>query len=149
MKCEKKPVGEKERCVVIYDGNCGFCQKQIARIRRWDRNSVFEFVPSQETRLIERFPQLAEEDFNTGLRLIDPSGRVHVGADGTYQIARRLPFWRHIVWLYRVPGLTTICRAAYRWIAANRQSLGGTCVGNQCSQPSPHEITTKPTNRGV
>ena len=58
-------------------------------------------------------------------KLITPDDDVHVGADAAYQIARRLPCWRRIAWLYKVPGIHWLTRAVYAWIAANRQSLGG------------------------
>ena len=108
------------RPVIVYDGACPFCRKQVARIRRRDRNGVFEFVPKQTPGLTVRFPRLAEGDFNTGMRLIDPDGTIHVGADAVYEIARRLPLSRWVAPLYRVPPIRWAARRFYGWIAANR-----------------------------
>ena len=113
--------------VVVYDGECAFCRRQIARIRRYDRHDRFEYVPRQTPRLTDRFPALARGDFDTGMRLIMPDGRIYVGADSIYQIARRLAFFRWFTWLYRVPGIDVLARAVYGWIAARRQSLGRRC----------------------
>ena len=115
------------KSALIYDGNCAFCLKWIARIAGRDRSHSFEFVARQTEGLTKRFPKLAEGDFNTGMRLITPDDVIHVGADAAYQIARRLRYWRSIAWLYRVPGIHWLTRAGYAWIAANRQSLGGKC----------------------
>lgn len=120
------------RSVLVYDGDCPFCLKQIARIRRWDRAESFEYVPRRTPGLEERFPKLAEGDFNTGMRLVSPDGSIHVGADAVYQIARALPFWRRLAWLYRVPGLRRLARGIYAWIAAHRRSLAGTCEDDVC-----------------
>ncbi len=120
------------KSTLVYDGNCSFCRSWVARIARRDRNDAFEFVARQTEGLIERFPKLDQGDFNTGMRLITPDGAIHVGADAAYQSARRLRYWRRIAWLYHVPGIHWLTRSVYAWIAANRQSLGGTCDDGTC-----------------
>ncbi len=126
-----------ERPTIVYDGQCRFCLRQVDRIRGRDRAGVFDFMPKQTPGLAERFPQLAGEDFNTGLRLVDVDGRVHVGADGVYEIARRLPVWRSAAWLYRVPGLRQIFRGLYGLVARNRYRLAGRCEeGDACRMDS-------------
>lgn len=125
------------RSIIVYDGDCPFCRKQIARIRRWDRAESFEYVPRRTPGLEERFPKLAEGDFNTGMRLVAPDGCIHVGADAVYQIAARLPFWRRLAWLYRIPGLHRLARAVYAWIAAHRMSLAASCDDGVCRTTRP------------
>ncbi len=102
-----------------------------------DRSGSFEFVARQTEGLTERFPKLADGDFNTGMRLITPDDAIHVGADAAYQIARRLRYWRRIDWLYHVPGIHWLTRACYAWIAAHGQSLSGKCDNNTC-KPARH-----------
>ena len=123
------------RPVVVYDGNCRFCLRQIDRFKRRDRNGVFEFIPRQFEGLDERFPVLGSGDFNTGLRLIESDGRCHVGAEAIYRIARRLPVYRTLAWLYRVPLLSGLLRGAYGLVARYRYRLAGraTCEpGDSC-----------------
>lgn len=122
--------------VVVFDGDCGFCRNAIARIQRRDLPPRFEYVPRQAPGLNDRFPRLAEQDFNTGLRLILPDGVIRVGADAFYEIARRLPRWRAVAWLYRVPGFGALARVIYRWIAANRMRLGRNCKSDTYATPS-------------
>lgn len=121
--------------IVVYDGECAFCRRQIARIRRQDRAGAFEYTARQTPGLDEAFPELARGDFNTGMRLIMPTGRIYVGADAVYRIARQLPVWRRVAWLYRVPGLRGLARAAYAFIAARRHRLGRDCVDGACAVP--------------
>ncbi len=111
--------------VVVYDGTCKFCIRQTERLKNRDRDRVFEFVPRQREGLERRFPALASEDFNTGLRLIHPDGKIDVGADAVYQISRRLHGYRRLAWLYRVPLLGMFFRAAYAQVAKNRYRLAG------------------------
>jgi predicted DCC family thiol-disulfide oxidoreductase YuxK len=108
---------------VIYDGECGYCRKQMNRMRGRDFRRQFAFVPSGAPDLIERFPQLAGEDFNLGLRMVEPDGRVHVGADAVYQVARRLSGTRWIAWVFRAPGIAWLARRVYAKIAARRHRL--------------------------
>lgn len=124
-----------ERVVIVYDGACRFCQSQIGWIQKRDRAGAFEFMPSATLDLSQRFPQLARHDLNSGLRAILPGGRVAVGADGVYEIARRLPRWRRAAWLYRVPGLGPMWRWIYAWIAKRRYQLAGRCDETSCPIP--------------
>ena len=99
-----------------------------------DRNDAFEFVARQKKGLTKRFPRLVEGDFNTGMRLITPDDAIHVGADAAYQIIRHLRYWRWIACLYHVPGIHSLTRAVYAYIAANRQSLGGESDDGICKR---------------
>ena len=109
--------------VVVYDGECPFCQKQVAKMRSRDPGNYFEYAPRQTPGIEERFPTLAQGDFNTGMRLVRQDGSVAVGADAVYEIARELRGWRLGAWLYRVPILRQVFRGIYAWIARNRYRL--------------------------
>jgi predicted DCC family thiol-disulfide oxidoreductase YuxK len=118
--------------VIVYDDECMFCMRQMAWIRRRDRMRSFDFIGRHDPALLARFPALTGDDLSTGLRFVDDSGRIARGADAAYEIARRLPFWRRWVWLYRVPGLHRLYQVLYAWIARNRMRLGGSCESGAC-----------------
>ena len=80
----------------------------------------FEYVPRQTLGIEDRFPRLASGDFNTGMRLIAPSGRIFVGADAIYHIAQELPFWRRLAWLYRVPGIHQLAQWVYALVVPTK-----------------------------
>ncbi len=109
---------------IIYDGQCRFCLWSMGRIRRFARAGQFEYLPRQQPGLEERFPVLTQSDFNTGLRLIHPDGTVYVGADGVYEIYRRLTPFHLITWVYRLPVCRQIFRLGYALIARNRHRFG-------------------------
>lgn len=126
------PAHDPLQPAIVFDGQCPFCQRQIARIRKRDTRGVFEYLPKQTEGVDRRFPQLADGDFNTGMRLVHPDGSVSVGADAVYEIAKQLRGWRWLAWLYRVPVLHALCRWGYAWIAQNRYKLGKTCEHGAC-----------------
>ena len=117
--------GQPQKPVVVYDGECRFCLKQVGRLQGRDDQEIFEYVPRQAEGLDDRFPDLSEGDFNTGLRLIQTDGQIIVGADAIYRIAGKLRGYRHLAWLYRIPGLCWLLRRAYAWVAKNRYKLAG------------------------
>ena len=129
----------RSRPAIVFDGQCPFCIRQVARIQQRDLEGTFEYVPRQTQGLESRFPKLAEGDFNTGMRLVHVDGSVSVGADAVYQIARRLPGWRGWAWLYRVPGLRSLLRAIYGWIARNRYRLARTCPAEGACPPQSRQ----------
>lgn len=120
------------RPVVVYDGECPFCRRQVSRIQQRDVDGALEYLPRQAEGIEQRFPQLTEGDFDTGMRLVHPDGSVSVGADAVYQIARRVRTWRYFAWLYRVPVLHQVFRAMYGWIARNRNRLEKACTDDTC-----------------
>ncbi len=120
------------RPVVVYDGHCPFCLRQVERMRRRDTAGVFEYVPRQAEGLEQRFPKLAEGDFNTGMRLVHTDASISMGADAVYHIARRLPGTKYLAWLYRVPGLNWVFRVGYAWVAEHRYKLAKKCEDGAC-----------------
>lgn len=111
--------------IIVYDGQCRFCQWSVRRVARLDRQARFDLVPRQAAGLDERFPVLADSDFSTGLRLLLDDGTVFVGADAVYQIYRRLPPFHLLAWLYRVPLLHAVFRAGYALMARYRFRVFG------------------------
>lgn len=111
------------RDVVIFDGQCRICRRETDRIRRWDRAGHFELLDMHDASVLLRFPQLAGQDLNSGMRLIQPDGHVWVGADAIREIARRLPGGVWFSALYRLPGFGWLVRRIYDWIARHRRQL--------------------------
>jgi predicted DCC family thiol-disulfide oxidoreductase YuxK len=117
----------KQKPTIIYDGQCQFCSGQIDKIKRLAPEDSYNYLPRQLPNLLDKFPQLSGEDFNTGLRLINNKGRVSVGADAVYEIYKTLTPYKYIAWIYQLPACKQLCKGVYRLIAKNRNRLKGKC----------------------
>src|SRR5262249_18952543 len=96
--------------VIVYDGACAFCRQAIDAIRHRDRKKQFLYFPWQTPGLDEKYPDLAIGNFDTGMRLIESDGTMHIGADAIYVIASRLPYFRWFAWTYRLPLIKAVTR---------------------------------------
>lgn len=109
---------EIDRPLLIYDGDCAFCRRWIARWRRWTGARV-TYAPWQE--VASEFPEIPEDRFRRSVVLIEPGGRV---TDAAEAVARSLAVrgWgRPLLWIYRhVPGAGAIAEAVYRRVANRR-----------------------------
>jgi len=115
---------DRTRPTLIYDGECGFCQRSVALLRRWDRERRIALVPFQDEARVAAFhvplPALAAA---MHLVLPPPDGRVFAGADAVPQLLRLLPGKRWLAWLFHVPGVQPVARRLYAWIARRRRCL--------------------------
>jgi predicted DCC family thiol-disulfide oxidoreductase YuxK len=109
------------RPLLIYDGDCDFCRRWIARWQRVTRDRV-DYAPTREA--AGRFPEIPAEDFARSVILVEPDGAVSRGADAVIRSLSHAGRGRLAAWCYRrVPGFARLSEAAYRLVAANRGRL--------------------------
>lgn len=121
----------QNRPVVIYDGECAFCQRWA---KRWENQigDKVEFVASQDVN--DRFPQISKESYQQSVQFVECDGRVRSGADAVFRAMaiggiRRWPSWVY----HNLPLAAWLSEKAYRLVARNRERLG--CMlerGRQC-----------------
>lgn len=125
-------LGRDRRPAVIFDGDCGFCQRNVDRWRRRHGERV-EFIPSQE--LGERFPQVPRDRFEETVFLVEVDGSVKDGAEAVYALGEfgGRPLLSR---LYRgLPGFAPLSEWGYRLVARHRHRLGG----GKCQVPDRGE----------
>ncbi len=109
----------REKPLVIFDGECGFCRKYVEswRARTGDR---MEYAPFQE--VAERFPEFSRVEFEGAVQFLDVDGQRYSGAEAVFRVMSYVPGKGWWLWLYcRVPGFAPISRLVYRWIARHRK----------------------------
>jgi predicted DCC family thiol-disulfide oxidoreductase YuxK len=105
--------------VLIYDGDCEFCQRWVTRIERWDSRRAIDLVPFQDSAAVARY-RIPQSDLNAAMHLVLPDGRVFAGAAAAPEILRLLPGKRWLAWWFRVPGVPWVATRVYRWVARRR-----------------------------
>jgi predicted DCC family thiol-disulfide oxidoreductase YuxK len=107
---------------LIYDGECGICQRAVAWLRHRDREHVLRFVPFQDAVAVARFG-IALPALAAAMHLVLPDGRVYPGADAIPELLRLLPGKRWLAPLFRLPGALPLARRIYARIAIRRHCL--------------------------
>lgn len=111
MTSQNKPV-------LIYDGDCNFCCRAIARWSHVTGGRV-DYQPSQE--VAHRFPEISTEQFQASVQLVQPDGSVCDGAEAVFRTLACNPNYSWPLWLYRrVPGVDGVTEFLYRFVARHR-----------------------------
>lgn len=134
----------KHRAQVLYDGLCPFCLKSVALLRRLDWLHRLCFVDARQPEAVSVGPELDAGRLLEEMHLVAPD-RYHVwcGFDALRWMAWRLPpLWLMAPFLY-IPGVPSIGRLLYLWVARHRFELvpchGGVCAPYQKSSHDPGE----------
>lgn len=125
---------------MIYDGDCGFCKRWIARWHRTTGDRVC-YAPYQQA--ADQFPDVPREAFARSVHLITPDGAVYRGAEAVFRSLEAAGH-RRPVWFYRhVPGWAAAAERIYDFVASHRQPLirvDRFIYGNE-SPPPTHHLT--------
>jgi len=118
-------VGARDRPLVVYDGECGFCMRWVERLRRWSKGAL-DFAPFQEAAAL--FPPIPREEFERSVQLVETDGRVFSGAEAVLRALAHCPRARAraLLWCYlRLPGFAAVSEAVYRFVARHRGLFKG------------------------
>jgi predicted DCC family thiol-disulfide oxidoreductase YuxK len=124
---DANPAPASGSLVVLYDGDCGVCRETVRRLRRWDREDRFEFVPlgvaaTSGRPLLERLA--AEGHLGDAIHVVDEAtGRVVSGGHAALAILDALPGG----WLLRpwaaIPATAVAADVVYRVAARHRDRV--------------------------
>ncbi|GAH07956.1 unnamed protein product, partial [marine sediment metagenome] len=76
---------------VLFDGECRFCQRQIALLRRLDLRRRFIYTSLHEPSVATDFPELSIEQLQEQMFVIDTHGIARGGATAVRYLSRKLP----------------------------------------------------------
>jgi len=120
------------RPVLLFDGQCGFCRRWVARLHRWDRRGAIQTLPGAERHTVLDLPVISDSSLDRAMQLVTPDGRVYAGARALPALLPYLPGGRLVAQLFRVPGVQTAADRLYAWISARRHRFG---CGDRCALP--------------
>ena len=108
------------RPLLVFDGDCHFCGLWIRRWRQVTGDAV-EYLPSQDPRIAEQFPEIPRARFDTAVQLIGADGGVCSAAEAVFRSLAHNPYWRWLLAWYELSlmfaGLT---ERAYHFVAEHR-----------------------------
>jgi predicted DCC family thiol-disulfide oxidoreductase YuxK len=120
--------------LVIYDGHCNFCCRQIDHLRRLDGRNRLRFISLHDPEVATNYPDLSFEQLMEQMWLIPAEGGRCGGADALRYLSRRLPVLWPLAPLMHLPGAMPLWRYLYKQIAKRRYRIagrnceeGGTC----------------------
>ena len=110
--------------VLIYDGECSFCQRWISRLKLVAGDRI-EYLTSREaSEMTGRFLQFSVMDYERSIQWIDLEGDVFEGAEAVFSALACAPDKTWPLWIYRnVPGFAPVAEWGYRIVAKNRGVL--------------------------
>jgi predicted DCC family thiol-disulfide oxidoreductase YuxK len=124
--------------VLLYDGHCGFCRREVERLLRLARPAVAA-QSFHEPGILDRYPGLSLEACLREIKLVHADGRVEGGAAAVAEVLRLSPGWRWLGALLGAPGVRALADTGYRWVARNRYRLArGSCPDGTCAVHRDH-----------
>jgi predicted DCC family thiol-disulfide oxidoreductase YuxK len=103
--------------LLIYDGECNFCKRWVARWKKWTGERV-TYRPLQE--IGEDIPEIAKSTLEASVHLVEPDGRIFRGADAVFRTLEYTQPKPKFLWLRLLPGFMPLARFAYDFIARRR-----------------------------
>ena len=118
--------------LLVYDGDCGFCRRQVERWRDITGDRV-DYAPATEVQ--HRYPQVTSAMTMSSVVLLTPDGETLTGAAA---VLTALGGWK--LWSYRrLPGVRPVAEMVYTFVARHRHAASA--VTRVLSGPDPGPST--------
>ncbi len=131
---------------VLYDGACPRCRASMALLSAADPDRLLEPVDLTAVDVSRIDPRLTHEKCMQSMHVISSTGVIAVGFDAMRTLAVRLPLFWPLGFLGFFPGVASLGRRGYNWLAAIRPR-DATCNDDVCGLHSPAPRTV-PRDRG-
>jgi predicted DCC family thiol-disulfide oxidoreductase YuxK len=129
--------------LAVFDGDCHFCTLWIRRWRQITGNAI-EYLPAQDPRIGEQFPEISPAQFQASVLLFGTDGEVYSGAEAVFRTLAANPSWRWPLTGYEsFPLFARVSEGAYHFVAGHRtlfSRLTRWGWGRQVEIPSYHLV---------
>ncbi len=125
--------------IVIWDGKCNFCRRQVERLRGMDSGKL-AYLSLHDPRVSELCPNLSFQDLMDQMWVLSPKRKPLGGADAIRYLSVRLPKLWWLMPILHVPGAMPLWRWAYRRVAQRRYQI----AGEQCDEGGTCELHRRP-----
>ena len=128
ISTEKHP----EQDTILFDGECRFCQRQIAILSNLDLRNRFIYKSLHDPSVAADFPELTIEQLQEQMFVIDTQGNARGGATAVRYLSRQLPLLWPLTLLLHIPGSLPLWNRLYAFIAKRRLWIAGRCDTTSC-----------------
>ncbi len=120
--------------VVIYDGECRFCRRQIAWLRRLDVRRQLAFLSLHSPEVARRYDDLSHEQLMSEMAVVTRDGDRYFGASALRYLTKQLPTLWCFMPLLHIPGSLPLWSWLYGQVARRRYLFGRveSCAEGTC-----------------
>ena len=116
--------------MVIYDGKCVFCDRQVRNLRWWDGGDRLAFISLHDPLVIERYPDLTHDQMMDQMFVIPAksTGRGdqrYGGAEAIAYLATQFPKLWLLAPVLNFPLAMPLWQWGYRQVANRRYKIAG------------------------
>jgi predicted DCC family thiol-disulfide oxidoreductase YuxK len=109
--------------LLVFDGDCQFCRRWIARWKNSTGDAV-DYLPFQDEEIARRFPEIPRADLEEAVHLLLPDGTVFRGAQAVFRSLAEGGTHRWLPRLYqKSPGFAEAAELLYEEVALHRTFL--------------------------
>jgi len=105
--------------IIAYDPACTLCCRMALWLARRDRRGLLMITNLRDPDLLTLAPELAGKPLEKEIHGLELASRkIYAGADLLHPVAHRLPGWKWLAPVLRLPGLPGLLNRIYlRWAA--------------------------------
>jgi predicted DCC family thiol-disulfide oxidoreductase YuxK len=129
---DRLPAGKQVE--VFYDGECPLCVREIAMLRRWDKNHRIVFTDIASPNFSAVSLGKTQDDLMARIHGRLPDGQWIEGVEVFRRLYSAVGLGP-LVAITRLPGISGLMNLGYRLFAKNRLRLTGRCTPESCSIP--------------
>ncbi len=130
----------RQHPVVLYDGGCPMCGREIAHYRRLRGAERLRWVDIAATPDLETHFGITRVAAMARFHVRDPAGRWQTGAPAFVELWRHLPGYRQLARALSALGLLPVMDKIYARFA--RWRLRRQCDGERCTRPPDTDGST-------
>jgi predicted DCC family thiol-disulfide oxidoreductase YuxK len=117
---------------VYFDGECPLCAREVDLVRRLDRRSRIRFTDIAARGFDAAVIGRTHDELMARIHARLPDGTLVEGVEVFRQMYGAAGFGP-LVSLTRIPGVSHVLDASYRWFAKNRLRITGRCDDEACA----------------
>lgn len=112
---------------VVYDADCGICEKFRQFIENLDSKKKLRFLDFNNPETSKEYPHLNIEECKVEIKFIDPQGQIYGGGDAVARTFCQVLILSPLGWLGRLPVCKQILAWLYPLVARNRYRFSAAC----------------------